>query len=51
MVLPPQYLGDDRWIVDGQEITGFMLREQRGYHRHICECWSRHEGSDNSVSA
>ncbi len=42
---------NDRWIVDGHEITGTTLREQRGYHEHPCGNWSRpkdHE-SENSI--
>lgn len=41
----------ERWRVDGHEITGYSLREQRGYYRHPCGCWSRHEGSTNSIEA
>lgn len=51
MVIPPEDLGNGYWLVDGHKITGFMLLDQRGYHMHSCECWSRHEGSDNSISA
>lgn len=59
MVVPPQHMGGDRWRVanqhhsaeHGHEITGYALREQRGYHQHSCGCWSRHEGSVNSISA
>jgi hypothetical protein len=51
MTIPPEDMGGDRWRVDGHEITGYSLREQRGYHQHSCGCWSRHEGSDNSISA
>jgi hypothetical protein len=51
MVIPPEALEDDRWYVDGQVITGYTLREQRGYRQHPCGCWSRHEGSENSISA
>jgi hypothetical protein len=39
----------DRWLVDGVDITGYTLREQRGYHQHPCGCWSRSPGSSNSV--
>lgn len=41
----------DRWCVDGQEITGYTMRDQRGYFQHPCGCWSRHEGSTNSIDA
>ena len=51
MVIPPDKLEGDRWHVGGKIITGYSLREQRGYHQHTCGCWSRHEGSDNSISA
>jgi len=39
----------DLWLVDGQLITEYTMREQRGYHRHECGCWSRTAGSDNSI--
>lgn len=44
-------LAGDRWVVEGHEITGFSMREQRGYHQHPCGCWSSHGSSDNSVKA
>lgn len=43
---------EDMWFVEGNVITGFTLREQRGYHQHSCGGWSRpkdHE-STNSLS-
>lgn len=42
---------DNRWFVDGSEITDFTLRQQRGYYQHPCGCWSRCPGSENSISA
>lgn len=51
MTPAPDKLSGDRWFVDGKIITGYSLREQRGYHQHRCGCWSRHEGSENSISA
>jgi hypothetical protein len=42
---------EDRWMVDGKNITGFTLRQQRGYHKHPCGCWSRWPGSSNSIEA
>lgn len=51
MTKAPDKLEGDRWHVDGKIITGYSLREQRGYHQHRCGCWSRHEGSENSISA
>ena len=48
MVEPPvQYT--DGWLVDGQMITDYTLRDQRGYHQHPCGCWSRWPGSTNSL--
>jgi hypothetical protein len=37
------------WIVNGNEITDFTLRRQRGYHQHPCGCWSTHGDSVNSL--
>jgi hypothetical protein len=38
------------WLVDGTRITDFTMRQQRGYHRHSCGCWSRSKsGSINSI--
>jgi len=52
MTIPPTDLGNGFWEIDGNMITGYMLRAQRGYHQHPCGCWSRRvEGSDNSISA
>lgn len=51
----PEILGSDpddehnRWIVDGHLITEYTLKFQRGYHQHPCGCWSRWEGSVNSL--
>jgi len=42
---------EDRWMVDGHNITGYSMREQRGYHQHPCGCWSRSPGSTNSIEA
>jgi len=42
---------DDRWMVDGHNITGFTMREQRGYHQHPCGCWSSSPESTNSIEA
>jgi len=33
--------GKDRWVVEGHIITGFTLRQQRGYHHHGNNDWSR----------
>lgn len=51
MVMPPEKQGDSHWRVDGHCITDYTLKEQRGYCQHSCGCWSRHEGSVNSISA
>lgn len=32
---------EDRWMVDGHNITGTTLREQWGYYKHTCGNWSR----------
>lgn len=45
-------LQNDFWRVEGYEITGFSLLEQRLYHEHPCGCWSRaKDGSTNSIEA
>lgn len=44
----------DKWTIgDEPPITGHTLRQQRGYHRHVCGRWSRYSGggSDNSLEA
>ena len=48
MTLSPIKHGD-RWFVDGSYCTDYALRQQRGYHQHECGCWSRWEGSMNSL--
>lgn len=46
MCAAPERLQNDFWRVEGHEITGYSLREQRLYHQHSCGCWSRaKEGS------
>lgn len=56
MVPSPEPLGKDpdtgfdMWLVDGQLITDYTMRQQRGYHQHECGCWSRSPGSTNSLS-
>jgi len=43
---------DDRWMIDGNNITGRSLRNQRGYFYHDAESqWSRFAGgiSENSL--
>jgi hypothetical protein len=39
------------YLVGGHWITEFSLLQQRGYKKHECGCWSRWEGSENSISA
>lgn len=53
MTTPPRKVSceDDRWMVDGHNITGYSMREQRGYHQHPCGCWSRSPESENSIDA
>ena len=47
---PIKVKGDDRWFVDGGLITGFTLREQRGYHQHSCGGWSRPKDHESTNS-
>lgn len=49
MTEAPAVRPDNRWFVDGEEITDYTLREQRGYYQHDCGCWSRWPGTDNSI--
>lgn len=51
--IAPVELNNDWWQVEGKgAITGFSLRDQRGYHQHSCGCWSRSKGgSTNSIDA
>lgn len=55
MVVSPEPLGKDpetdfdMWIVEGQVITEYTMRHQRGYSQHHCGCWSRWPGSVNSL--
>jgi hypothetical protein len=51
IVASPEKLQNDFWRVDGQEITGYSMREQRGFYQHPCGCWSRWPGSKNSIEA
>lgn len=47
-------LGCDTWIMPDEDgaITDFTLRQQRGYHRYECGCWSKSSaGSSNSIDA
>ena len=41
----------NRWLVEGSEITEFSMKQQRGYHKHPCGCWSRWPGSSKSIDA
>jgi hypothetical protein len=45
----PKELPLDMWHVDGVMITGYTLREQRGYCKHACGCWSRGAYNANSI--
>lgn len=51
MTAAPIFKADARWFVDGDEVTDYTLRHQRGYFQHPCGCWSRHGGSVNSIDA
>ena len=47
-------LGCPMWDVgdaDGQPITDYTLRHQRGYHQHEDGTWTRSAGSINSIDA
>lgn len=41
---------NDKWIVDGQVVTGTTLRQQRLYHQHPCGNWSRPRDMEPSNS-
>lgn len=49
---PPRLISgsDDRWFVDGHTITGFTLRQQRGYRLHPCGNWSRPKDYESTNS-
>ncbi len=47
----PEPRPDNRWFVDGHEITEYTLICQRGYHQYPCGCWSRWPGSSESLEA
>lgn len=46
----PQPLPNGRWLVNGQNITGATLRQQRMYRQHSDGSWSRAEGSPHEIS-
>jgi hypothetical protein len=52
----PHQIGDNccqRFMTDPPDYsdgtTEYTYKEQRGYHQHPCGCWSRWEGSENSI--
>jgi hypothetical protein len=53
----PHEIGNDgceRYMTEPPDLTEatlFTYEQQRGYFQHPCGCWSRHHGSDNSLSA
>ena len=49
IALPPRKISceKDRWFVDGHNITGTTLRQQRGYSQHPCGTWSRPKNGDS----
>jgi hypothetical protein len=49
MVDAPTALEHDMWLVNGNVISDYTLKQQRGYHQHPCGCWSSHGGSSNSI--
>ena len=51
LVRPRRISGEeDRWFVDNQTITGFTLRQQRGYHLHDDGHWSRPKDHESTNS-
>ena len=51
IIPPPRRLSceEDRWVVDGEVLTGTSLRQQRGYSEHEVGIWSRpKEGYSNN---
>lgn len=34
----------ERWLVEGSEVTGYTLKQQRLYHHHRDGIWSRPKG-------
>jgi hypothetical protein len=51
VISPQPAHGADMWRVDKRVITGYTMREQRGYYQHDCGCWSHLSDSVNSISA
>ena len=49
MTEAPRRFEDGDWFVDGHVVTDYTLRFQRGYYQHKDGCWSRWEGSVNSL--
>lgn len=45
-----RFMTDAPALEDGQTIE-YPYKQQRGYHQHPCGCWSRWDGSKNSLSA
>lgn len=41
---------NDKWKVTGHIITGFTLRQQRGYHHHGNNDWSRPKDHESTNS-
>jgi hypothetical protein len=40
--VPVEYAGgEDKWLLPDGVVTGYVMRNQRGYHKHPCGCWSR----------
>jgi len=39
----------DMWQVNNETITGYILKDQRGFFQHPCGCWSRYSGTTHSL--
>lgn len=49
LIPPDNRQGFNQWTVDGHPVSDYTLRFQRGYSQISCGCWSRWEGSVNSL--
>ena len=49
----PIRISNERWLLEGSEITDFTLRDQRMYHQEEDGTWTRPKGggSWNSINA
>jgi hypothetical protein len=49
MVRPPKKLDNGMYRVERRAITEYTMRHQRGFSELPCGCWSRWNGSINSL--